>query len=375
MKQRTWKVPFVYLKQQFANPRPFFKEMKKVIVEGDFTLGRKLAEFEDHVASKFKVKHVIGVANGTDALFLVLKALGIGPGDEVITAPNSFVASASCSALVGAKPTFCDVRDDYTLDPQKLENAITKRTKAVIPVHLSGIMADMAPINRIAKKHNLFVIEDAAQAAGAQYNGKFSGTLGIAGCFSFHPLKILNILGDGGMITTNDDKLATSLRLWRNHGLRTRDDVVFFAYNSRMDTLQAAVADVVLKDIDRVVRLRRKHAALYDKLLGALEPEVHIPKRDLSEKPTVHTYTQYVIQAKRRNALQTYLNSKGIETKVHYPVPLHLQEAAKYLGYKKGDFPVTEKQADTILSIPDHQYLNESQIRYVVDCIKEFYKK
>lgn len=369
-----FKVGYVYLKKQFAKPERLFRAAKKVILEGDFTLGKKLIEFEKNFAKKYGVKHAIGVASGTDALYLPLKALGIGDGDEVITAPNSFVASAAAAALAGARPVFVDVRDDYAIDPSLIEKAITKKTKAIIPVHLTGFPADMYPILALAKKYHLHVIEDAAQGAGILYDGKYIGTFGIATGFSMHPLKILNIWGDGGIITTNDDILADKLRLWRNHGLRTRDDVEFFAHNSRLDTFHAAVANEILtKDLDRAIAQRRRNAILYENELRSLEPNVHIPK-SLCLVKVNPIYTNYVIQVTKREELIEYLTKKRIEVVVQYPTPIHLKRAAKYLGYKKGDFPITEKQADTILTIPNHQYLTTGDILYVCSMIINFYR-
>lgn len=373
--QSQWKVRYVYLEKQFADAERFWERVKEVVKRGDFTLGKALQEFEIKFAQKIGVKHAIGVGNGTDALYLSLKALGIGPGDEVITAPNSFVASAGAIALTGARPAFADVRDDYTIDPESIEKVITPRTKALLPVHLTGNPADMYPILEIAKKHNLYVVEDAAQAFLARYDGKYVGSFGNAAGFSFHPQKILNIWGDGGMITTNDDALAEKLRLMRNHGLKNRNEVVFFAGNSRLDTFHAAVANVMFEELDEVVEIRAKHARLYDELLRPLEPLVHVPARNLNSVPVRPVYSTYIIQVKKRQDLIEFLKQRGVEALVHYPIPIHLQEAARYLGYKEGDFPVCERQADEILTLPIHQYLTEDGIRYVCDSIKAFYQK
>jgi dTDP-3-amino-2,3,6-trideoxy-4-keto-D-glucose/dTDP-3-amino-3,4,6-trideoxy-alpha-D-glucose/dTDP-2,6-dideoxy-D-kanosamine transaminase len=373
MKNKNWKVPFAYLKFQFADPDKIFKSARKVVEAGDFTLGKALSVFENNFARKVKVKHAIGVASGTDALYLVLKAKGIKAGDEVITAPNSFVATAASVALTGATPVFVDVRDDYTIDPTLIEKAITKRTKAIIPVHLTGNLADMDPIMELARKYKLFVLEDVAQAAFAKYDGKFTGTIGLAGAFSFHPLKVLNVWGDGGIITTNDDDLAKLLKLWRNHGLVNRNEVDFFAHNSRLDTFQAAVADYTLKQVDKLLEKRRQNAMVYDRLLLELEPNVHVPNRHLSSTKTQPVFTNYVVQVTDREKLIEWLTRKSIRVVIQYPIPIHLQKAAKYLGYKKGDFPVCERQAENIVTLPVHQYLKEKDIRYVCQTIKEFY--
>lgn len=368
-------MPYAYLKKQFERPGTYLKKIEAVARRGDFTLGKEVAVFEAQAAKILGVKHVIGVGNGTDALYLILKALGIGVGDEVITAPNSFVATAAAIALTGARPVFADVRDDYTIDPACIQKVITKKTKAIIPVHLTGQPADMKPIMAIAKRHHLAVVEDVAQAFLARYGSKYLGTIGTAGAYSFHPMKILHVWGDGGMITTNDATLATKLKLWRNHGLKTRNEVEFFAHNSRLDTIHAAIASVLLPQMPGVVKKRRSLAVLYDRLLKPLAGHVHVPDRNLCTAPIVHTYTNYVVMAKRRDALITYLAKQGIEAVIQYPTPIHLQKAARYLGYKKGDFPVCERQADTILTLPCHQYMTGRDVGQIVSVIQKFYTK
>lgn len=367
------RVPFTYLDKQFAHPDKYYKALTQTVKNGDFTLGKKLIEFETKFAKKVGVKYAIGVNSGTDALYLSMKALGIGKGHQVITAPNSFIATAATIALTGATPVFVDIRNDYNIDPNQIESAINSKTRAILPVHLTGIPADMYPILEIAKKHKLWVIEDAAQSALAKYDGKYVGTFGITGAFSLHPLKILHVWGDGGIITTNDKHLAGKLRLWRNHGLVDRDHCEFFAHNSRLHTIQAAIAITVFSQLEGFIAKRRKIAHLYDSLLKLLHPWVQLPNLQIQKAPISSTYTTYVIQVKKRERLIKFLNSKGIEVKVHYPVPIHLQKAAKYLGYKKGDFPFCEKQADTILSLPCHQYLSVADVHYVCESIKEFY--
>ncbi|MBI5620891.1 DegT/DnrJ/EryC1/StrS family aminotransferase [Candidatus Gottesmanbacteria bacterium] len=373
--KHPWKHPYVYLKKQFEHPERYLRKIEAVTRRGDFTLGREVAVFEAQAALMLGVNHVIGVGNGTDALYLIFKALGIGAGDEVITAPNSFVATAAAIALTGARPVFADVRDDYTIDPKLIEKVITKKTKAIIPVHLTGQPADMKPIMSIAKRHHLAVVEDVAQAFLARYDSKYLGTIGIAGAFSFHPLKILHVWGDGGMITTNDATLAGKLMLWRNHGLKTRNGVEFFAHNSRLDTIHAAIASVLLPQMPGVVKKRQAVARLYDQLLNPLAHSIHIPDRHLCTAPQSHTYTNYVVMAKRRDALIAYLAKQGIEAVIQYPIPIHLQKAARYLGYKKGDFPVCERQANEIVTLPCHQYMTARDAREIVSAIAGFYSK
>ena len=344
--------------------------MMGVVSTGLFTLGPELQEFETKFAQLHQVKYAIGVANGTDALILIMKALGIGTGDEVITAPNSFIATAGSIAMVGARPVFVDVDQSYNIDPSLIEKAITSKTKAILPVHLTGSPADMSAINKVAKKHKLYVIEDAAQAVSAVYKNKPVGSWGIAAEFSLHPLKNLNIWGDGGMITTNDSKLYEKLKMWRNHGLKNRDECEFFAHNARLDTLQAALGSMLIEKINDVTDIRRRNADFYDRQLKSLSPNVIVPPRRSNVRDVFHTY---VIQVMNRPELIKFLDKVGIESKVHYPIPLHLQKAAEYLGYKKGDFPVTESQTEKILSLPIHQYLTKNQLIYVAQKIKEFY--
>jgi dTDP-4-amino-4,6-dideoxygalactose transaminase len=342
--------------------------MENVLESGQFILGDELTKFEKDFAQLHQTKYALGVANGTDALFLSLKAIGIKQGDEVITAPNSFLASASAVVIVGGTPVFADVREDFNLDPEKVENAITPKTKAIIAVHLTGRPAPMDELIAIAKKHNLHIIEDGAQAIGATYKNKPVGGFGITGCFSLHPLKNLAAGGDGGVITTNDDAIYKYLTVARNHGLKNRDECAFWSYNSRLDNLQAALLNVKMKYLEKWTERRRAFANLYYENFKNL-PLV-IPHDKPYEKAVYHTF---IIQSEKRNELKEYLAEKGVDTKIHYPIPIHYQEAAKGLGYKKGDFPVTEKQADTILSIPVYPELTDAQVNYIVESIKGFY--
>jgi dTDP-3-amino-2,3,6-trideoxy-4-keto-D-glucose/dTDP-3-amino-3,4,6-trideoxy-alpha-D-glucose/dTDP-2,6-dideoxy-D-kanosamine transaminase len=366
------KVKYIDLPRQ-AHAEDMLNDIRELLLKtGQFTLGPQVEEFERGFARLCQTKYAVGVNSGTDALFLSLIALGIGPGDEVITAPNSFLATTGAVVNTGAKPVFVDVADDYNLDPSLIEAAITPRTKAILPVHLTGNPADMPRIIDIANKLRLYVIEDAAQAIGANIDGKSVGSFGTTGGFSMHPLKNLNVWGDGGAITTNSPEIRDKLILLRNHGLQNRDECTIFAYNSRLDTLQSIVALRLMKDLDDITNTRIKHAMIYDQALAGLKDFVTIPPRKKNIKQVFHTY---VIQAKRRNDLYKYLLENGIEVKVHYPIPLHLQEAARFLGYKEGDFPVCEAQAKSILTLPVHQHLAEEQLIFVVDTIKKFYKK
>ncbi len=371
VEENETKVKYVDLSKQ-ANIEAILSDIKELLLKtGQFTLGQPVIEFESRFAKLCKTKYAIGVNSGTDALFLTMKALNIGSGDEVITAPNSFVATAGAIANTGARPIFVDVNEEYNIDADLIEKAITPRTKAIMPVHLTGNPADMPRIMGIANRYNLYVVEDACQAVSASINRQPAGSFGIAGCFSFHPLKNLNVWGDGGIITTNSKELFDKLILLRNHGLKNRDDVELFAYNSRLDTIQAIVANQLLNVLDAITNTRIKNAKTYDDALSDMADYITIPSRKSNVKQVYHTYT---IQAKERNKLGTYLAEKGIQTKVHYPIPLHLQQASKYLGYKEGDFPVCEAQAESIITLPVHQHLNIEQITYVIDNITKFYK-
>ena len=364
------KVEYAYLIKQFGNAEHILKAVGELLQTGDFTIGRSLAEFEARFAKLCQTKQAIGVNSGTDALFLAMKALEIGPGDEVITAPNSFIATAGAIALTGAKPVFVDVSNDYNIDTGLIERAVTPRTKAILPVHLTGNPADITTIMEIAVKHNLHVVEDCAQAVNASINGNSVGSFGIAGCFSMHPLKNLNVWGDGGVITTNSQELHAKLILMRNHGLRNRDECDFFSNNSRLDTIQALVALQIMDDLDSITRTRINNAQTYDSGLAKLSGFISIPSR---QKNVRQVYHQYVVRAKERDKLIDYLAENGIEAKIHYPIPIHLQRASRYLGYKKGDFPECEAQAKSIVSLPIHQYLAKEQLDYVIDTIVRFY--
>jgi dTDP-4-amino-4,6-dideoxygalactose transaminase len=365
------KVPYINLGlQNLEIKQELLTEFWKIMESGQFIMGEALTVFEKSFAAIAQTKYAFGVANGTDALFLSLKAIGIKAGDEVITAPNSFLASASSVALIGGTPVFADVREDFNLDPEKVEKAITPKTKAIIVVHLTGRPAPMDELLAIAKKHNLQIIEDCAQAVGAEYKNKRVGGLGITGCFSLHPLKNLAASGDGGVITTNDEKVYKYLQVARNHGLKNRDECEFWSYNSRLDNLQAALLNVKLKLLDKWTARRREIAAKYYEAFKDLD--LIVPKDKPYEKAVYHTF---IIQSKERDALKQFLMDNGVDTKIHYPIPIHLQEAAKYLVYKKGDFPVTERQAETILSLPVYPELTNEQVDYIIECVLRFYKK
>lgn len=360
-------IPYVNLMNQHVSiKKELMEAVSRVLDRADFILGEDVKRFEEAVAVYCGVKYAVGVNSGTDALFLCLKAYGIKQGDEVITAPNSFLASASVIVACGAKPVFSDVGDDMNINPDCIEEKITSKTKAIIPVHLTGKPADMQRICAIAKKHKLFVIEDAAQAIGAQYQGKKAGCLADAGCFSMHPLKTLNACGDGGLVTTNDQQLYLKILQLRNIGLKNRDESDIWGYNSRLDTVQAAILMVKIRYLDSWIDERIKNARIYAE---NLKDTVIVPIQGKDEKAAYHTF---VIRTDKRDALKKHLEEKGIGTRIHYPIPIHLQKASRIFGYKKGDFPVCEKQCEMILSLPVYPGLAENDLVYVSDTIKNF---
>jgi dTDP-4-amino-4,6-dideoxygalactose transaminase len=364
------RVPFSYLPEQFADPEPIFARLREVIAAGDFTLGKAVGEFETRFAQIIGVRHAFGVNSGTDALRLALKAVGVGPGDEVITAANTFIATVGAIADSGAITKFVDCRDDFCMDVSRLEAAITPRTKAIIPVHMTGAMVDMPCLLDITERRSLPVIEDACQAVKSSLDERPAGSWGLIGTFSLHPLKFINIWGDGGVMTTNDVDVAKRIGLLRNHGLESRDVVVSMGVNSRLDTIQAVVALHMFDQADWIARERRKNAAFYDHALANVR-QVKIPPRDAR---VLHSYVTYQVFVEQRDALQEHCVARGIECKIHYPIPLYCQKGLSYLSYKRGDFPVTDRHADTTITLPVHQYLSCDQLSFVVDTIAEFYR-
>ena len=358
-----------YLREQFADCDVILSEIKELVLRGDYTLGESVDKFEQNISQLTGSRFVIGVGSGTDALFLSLKAAGIDAGDEVITTPYTFFATVGAIVTAGAKPVFVDIRDDYNIDASRIERAITPKTKAIIPVHWSGLSCEMDMITQVAQAHKLVVIEDACHGIRASYKNKPVGTFGLTGCFSMHPLKNLNVWGDGGYVVTDSQDIHDKLVLLRNHGLVGRDECAVFGYNSRLDSIQAIVANHLLKKIDSITEARISHAAHYDRLLSKI-PQVTVPKRP---KHVTQVYHLYIVRAERRNELKEFLVGNGIDAKVHYPVPLHLQPAANSYGYRRGDFPTCEAICDSVISFPVHEFVTNAQIEYVVDRIKEFY--
>jgi dTDP-4-amino-4,6-dideoxygalactose transaminase len=345
------------------------RAFESVLDSGHYVLGPEVAAFEKEFADYCQTEFAAGVASGTGALHLVLRGIGLSSGDEVITVANSFVASAASVALAGAKPVFVDISDDGNMDPQMLEDAITNRTRAVVPVHLTGRPARMNEVLEIARRHDLFVLEDAAQAVGASLNGKSVGSWGHAACFSLQPLKNLHAFGDGGMVTSQDPDLLAQLMKARNHGLANREQCDFWSFNCRLDEVQAAMLRVQLRHLDEWTEARRSLALRYNQLLRSY---VEVP----DEGPGEHCVFQtYVVKSEKRDALKQYLNDHGVEALIHYATPIHLQPAAKDLGYSASDLPRTMRHVDRILSLPLYPTLTHAQQDRVVELIAEFSKQ
>jgi dTDP-4-amino-4,6-dideoxygalactose transaminase len=367
-------VPLLDLKAQYAEIRDEIEPVVKEVFESQyFILGPKVKEFEDSIASYCGSKYAVGCASGSDALLLALMALDIKPGDEIITTPYTFFATASAVTRLGATPVFCDIKTDtLNIDPDGIEKLITKNTKAILIVHLFGLMVEMDRINIIAKKHGLPVIEDAAQSIGASSPTGLSCSVGLMGCISFFPSKNLGGAGDGGMITTNDSILAEKLNILRGHGSKPKYYHKVIGINSRLDALQAVVLQVKLRYLDKWTEKRRKNADIYRKLFEkkGLSGKVILP---VSMDGYKHIYNQFVIRVKNRDSLRDYLTKNDIGNEIYYPIPLHLQECFSYLGYKKGSMPVSEEAAGTSVALPIYPELTEEMQEYVVDKIAEFF--
>lgn len=364
-------VKYSYLQQQFAEVDAHFADLRKLVASGEFTLGPFVEEFEKKFAAYIGVKHAIGTNTGTGALTLALKAAGVKPGSEVITVANTFIATVGAIVAAGARPVFVDCDERYQIDVSKIEAAITPETTAILPVHWAGCPPELEKILEIANRHAIPVVEDACPAVGAKIDGKFAGTFGKVNAFSMHPLKPLNVWGDGGIVVTNDDKLAEFLRLYRNHGLVDRDHVEIWGVNERLQPFQAVVGARVLDTVEGLVEARIRNAKLFDTGLKGLESFIRPPSRPVGYR---EVYQLYLVTAVRRNELLAFLISRGIEAKVHYPIPIHLQNAARGLGYKRGDFPVCERQSDEIITLPAHQHITEEEIAYTIAKIRDFYQ-
>ena len=359
-----------YLSEQFKNSKKIFNLINDTVKFNDFTLGRYVDDFEREFCKYQKVKYAVGVGSGTDAIFLSLKALGIKDGDEVITPTYSFYATAGAIATAGAKPVFVYIKDDLNIDENKIEKKITKKTKAIVPVHWSGRLCNMKKITSLAKKYGLYIVEDACHAILAHDDKKkFAGNFGITGCFSMHPLKNLNVWGDAGIITTNNKKIYNKLRLMRNHGLINRDNCKLYGYNSRLDTIQAAVAIEMIKKINVITNSRINNAKYLNRELKSIK-EIKLIDERKNYKSVYHLYQFY---CKDRDSLNKYLRLNKIDSKIHYPTPLHLHDAAKKFNYRKGQFKNAETLSRKVISIPVHEFIKKKQLDFIIKKIKEFY--
>jgi dTDP-4-amino-4,6-dideoxygalactose transaminase len=364
----TPKIQMVDLVTQYQKIKPEIDQaIHRVLDSGQFILGKEVGEFEAAAASYLGVKHAVGCASGTDALQVAMMALGVGVGDEVITTPFTFVATTETIVLLGARPVYVDIDPNtFNIDPSKIEAAITKRTKAILPVHLYGQPADMDPIVGVASKHGIPIIEDAAQAMGAEYKGRKVGGIGTLGCISFFPSKNLGAFGDAGMVVTNDAALAERVRMIIVHGSKKRYYHEIIGVNSRLDTLQAAILSVKLKHLEEWHEARRRAAQVYNTLFA--EADLATPY----EAPYVrHVFHQYTVRLKKRDAVIQRLAEKKIPHAIYYPIPLHLQEAYRHVGPPRGSFPVTDRAADEVLSLPMHTELTRDQQEYVAAAVRE----
>jgi dTDP-4-amino-4,6-dideoxygalactose transaminase len=359
-------IPYIDLKAQYHSIKPQIDAaVLKVLESGEFVLGGEVAKFEEEFAAYCGARHAVGVNSGTSALHLALLAAGAGPGDEVISAPFTFVATTAAIRYTGAKPVFVDIDPKtYNLDPAKIAEKITARTKAILPVHLYGQPADMGPILAIAREHDLIVIEDAAQAHGAEYKGRRTGSLGDLAAFSFYPTKNLAACGEGGMATTNDPAFARKIRLLRDWGAERKHHHALKGYNYRMDAIQAAVLRVKLRYLEQWTESRRAHAATYTRLLagsGVAAPYVTPDVR--------HVYCVYTVLSKQRETLMERLRARQIQFAIHYPVPIHLMEAHADLGYRAGDFPASEAAAEQALALPIYPEMTREQVKAVAETV------
>lgn len=366
------KIPLVDLQKNYKSiKKEALTKISNVLLKGNFILGQELGEFEEAFAKYCGIKYCIGVASGTDALLLSLRALGVGPGDEVITQANTFIATVLPIIYLGARPVLVDCHPDtYQIDPKLVEKAITKKTKVIIPVHLYGIPASMLEIMKIARRHKLFVLEDACQAHGSSINGKKCGSFGDIAAFSFYPGKNLGAGGDGGAIVTNNPRLEKNLRMMRDVGQSEKYKHDIIGYNSRLDTLQAAFLSVKLKRLDNWNNKRRKLAKLYDRLLSDL-PVVTPPGPNGQQMVNYHLY---VVRAKKRDGLLKFLRDNNVFAGMHYPIPVHRQKSIRGLNHKNGKFPITEQYSKEIISLPIYPEMTEKEVRYVSQLIHAFYQ-
>ena len=368
-KDKKFKIKHNYLKEQFSNTKDYFTLINQVVRGNDFTLGSYVSKFENKFKKKIKAKYAVGVGSGTDALRLSLEVLNIGYKDEVILPSFTFYASLNPIIAVGAKPVFVDSKLDFNIDENLIEKKITKKTKAIMPVHWAGKICNMDKIIKIAKKYNLKIIEDSCHAYLSVYKKKFAGNFGDTGCFSLHPLKNVNVWGDGGVITTNNLNIYKKLLLLRNHGLKNRNELEIFGHNSRLDTIQAAIGFKMLDQVKNLTKIRRRNAKIYDFGLKNIK-EIYEQKRD---KELKENFQLYCFLCEDRNRLLKYLNQFGIDAKIHYPKPMHLQKPCVKNNYHKGKFTNAIRISKSIISLPVHEYVSKKDIKFVIEKIKEFY--
>ncbi|MCG8461674.1 MAG: DegT/DnrJ/EryC1/StrS family aminotransferase [Holophagales bacterium] len=363
------RVPFAYLDRQFADLDPYLEDLRELARSGQFTLGPAVSAYEERFAALQQAPHAVGVSSGTDALVVALEAMDIGPGDEVITCATTFVATVGAIVAVGARPVLVDCDEAYLIDCQAVADAVGPRTRAILPVHYTGDMADMKTLGELAEKHGLRLIEDACQAVAASIDGRPAGLWSDAAAFSLHPLKNLNVWGEGGVVVTRSAQLAERIRLRRNHGLIDRDRVAEFGRNYRLHALQAVIGLRLMDSAESIIDRRNAIAARYDEAFRDIA-EIRLPPR----RPEVrHAFHLYVVQVERRDQLLELLHGRGVEAKIHYPIPIHLQPAAAGLGYGRGDFPRSEHYADHAITLPGHQHLTDDEVAAVITAVREFY--
>ena len=367
-----YKVPFVGYKLQYNNLKEEINgAIQRVLERGDLILRADVEKFEKDLADFVGTKYAVALNSGTDALFLSLKAAGIGKGHEVITVSHTFIASIIAIVQSGAVPVLVEVGEDFLMDIEKVKEAITQKTKAIMPVHLNGRICDMKKLMDIAEKHNLIVLEDVAQALGAEFNGKKAGSFGLTGCFSFYPAKVLGCFGDGGAITTNDSEVAEKIRLLRDHGQKTKTEIICYGWNSRLDNLQAAILNVKSKYLPERIKRRREIAETYNQNLSGIAG-VKLPPSPDSNSEHFDVYQNYVLRVEKRDELFKYLKEKGVETLVKDPIPNHWQKGLSLSHFK---LPYTEQLAKEVISLPMYPELTEEQIEYTINSIRNFYEK
>lgn len=365
----AYKVPFVNYALQYRNlEKEIDAAIKDVLSRGDLILRSDVEEFEKKLAEFLGVKYVVGVNSGTDALFFSLKAADIGPGDEVITVSHTFFATVEAIYHCGAKPVLIDVAEDFTMDVKEIEKAITSKTKAIMPVHLNGRVCNMNEIMFLAQKYNLAVIEDAAQALGAKYNDKMAGSFGTAGCFSFYPAKTLGALGDAGAVATNDENIAEKVKLFRNHGQKTKTEIVCYGWTSRLDNFQAAVLNVKINHLKEWIKRRIEIAGIYNEKLAGVS-QVKTPYVEIADEKYFNSFQNYVLRAQKRDELAVFLKENGVEILIKDPVALHHHPA---IGLSF-NLPYTEQLAKEVISLPMYPELTNEQVEYAAECVKKFY--